>query len=246
MSQQNAFVDGKVLSGRVYPEFFPFTLDDRVVNIGAGYAPQAAAYKAHYRHMVGLDITYERLKKTYQVHQPGTLGAYNPVCADVERLPLASAQFDKAIAVDIIEHVRDPQQLCRELHRVLCPGGQALITFPAMHDHYVAGISWFARTVLRRKGRGTFHDRSGAWHPDAHNQAHPIAEWVQLVEGCGFRLLRSHATTLFPPLHLYGVPRFWFRSAVIHRVDWFFGGLPPLKNLGQGVMGVFEKVEAGG
>jgi len=33
------FLQGKILSGRVYPEFFAFNLSDRVLNIGCGEGP---------------------------------------------------------------------------------------------------------------------------------------------------------------------------------------------------------------
>lgn len=244
MSQQVNFVAGKVLSGRVYPEFFPFHSEDVVLNVGAGYAPQAAAYQGHFGRMVGVDIMENRLRATDGLHPPQILQHYHALCADVEQMPLRSASFDKAIAIDIIEHVRNPQALCAEIHRLLKPGGQALITFPALHDHYVAAFSWVGRTLLRRKGKGTFHDASAEWHPDAHNQNHSIGDWVQLVQGSGLHLVRSHATTLFPPLHLYGVPRFWFSQNWIHQADFFLGGLPGLRRAGQGMMGIFQKKQS--
>jgi ubiquinone/menaquinone biosynthesis C-methylase UbiE len=242
MSLPIDFIEGKVLSGRVYPEFFPFQADDVVLNVGCGYGVQAIAYDATYQKMVGVDIVLERVQKSLSLYELYPLETYTPVCADVEQLPLPTAQFDKAIAIDIIEHVQNPQALCREINRVLIPGGQVLITFPTLHDTYTAAISWFARTILRRKSKGTFHDTPSEWHPDAHNQEFPVDEWIALVESCGLHLVDSRATTLFPPLHLYGVPRFWFSVDAIHAADSALSRLPGLKNYGQGLMAIFQKV----
>lgn len=245
MDKQQKFIDGKTLSGRVYPEFFPFNELDKVLNIGCGYGPQAIAYQGHFSQMFGTDITESRLKYSLELRQSYPMGNYNPICSDVEYLPFVSQQFDKAIAIDIIEHVQNPKQMCREIHRALKSDGQVLITFPTMHDRYTEIISWFARNILRRKGKGTFHDETkhSEWNPDAHNQEHSVSEWIALVESCGFRALESRATTLFPPLHLYGIPRFWFSNNIIHQIDAFFSKQILFKNYGQGLMVIFQKRE---
>lgn len=94
--------------------------------------------------------------------------------------------------------------------------------------------------ILVITSKGTFHDSSSEWHPDHHNQDYPVSEWIALVEAYGFRSIRSRATTLFPTLHLYGVPRFWFSNDAIHSVDSWLSQLAFLKNYGQGLMVVFE------
>lgn len=241
MSERDKFIAGKLLSGRVYPEFFPFETSDMVLNIGCGYGPQAIVYKDHFSQMFGVDITSSRLAYSLELNQPHSINNYYPICANVEVLPFASQQFDKAIAIDIIEHVQNPEQMCKEIYRTLKPDGQVLITFPTLHDQYIKTISWFARNIMGRKGKGTFHDKQEDWNPDAHNQEHQAYEWIKLVEACGFQMLDSCATTLFPPLHLYGVPRFWFSNNIIHRIDSFFSKQAILKNYGQGIMIIFQK-----
>src|SRR5215831_9268652 len=43
--------------------------------------------------------------------------------ADARDLPLPDESFDLAVAFDVIEHIDDDAQACRELFRVLRPGG---------------------------------------------------------------------------------------------------------------------------
>ena len=233
------YIQGKIVSSRVYPEVFPLNADCNILNIGCGYGPQAIVYGGQYQQMVGIDIMFDRLVTARDLHEQYP---YDTLCGNVEELPFASDTFDSAIAIDIIEHVRDPQALCHEIHRVLKPQTQVLISFPAMHDKYTGMISWVARNILRRKSKGTFQDKSDEWSPDAHNQDFSVDEWMQLIEGCGFKTIKTVATTLFPPLHLYGIPRFWFQNEFIHSIDAFFSRQPFLARYGQSLLGVFEKL----
>jgi hypothetical protein len=56
-----------------------------------------------------------------------------------------------------------------------------------------------------------------------------------------FRLVASRASTMFPPLHYLGIPKFWFSNNIIHAIDDFFSRQPILKNYGQALVCIFEK-----
>ncbi len=51
-------------------------------------------------------------------------------CSVLE-LPFASASFDLAVSLDVIEHLGDDRAALQELRRVVAPGGALLITVPA-------------------------------------------------------------------------------------------------------------------
>lgn len=238
MNDKFHFLRGKLLAGRVYPEFFSFTENDRVLNIGCGEGVQAIVYAGQYREMVGVDINQKRLEKSKEAMEIYGVENYTTICANVEEMPLPSNNFDKIIAIDIIEHTQHPQKLCLEANRLLKDNGAMLITFPAMHDKFTDFISKIARFILRRKKPEVF---SGEWDPDAHNQKYSLDKWIAMVENSGFKLYKSRATTLFPPLHLYGVPRFWFSNNFIHKIDSFFCAMPILKNYGQSLICIFKK-----
>jgi ubiquinone/menaquinone biosynthesis C-methylase UbiE len=230
---------GKILSGRVYPEVFPIAPNERVVNLGCGAGPQAVVYKGHYARMVGVDVNAERLRwSRTHLAAYGVGNEYQGICANVERVPLSDRTFDKAIAIDIIEHVQQPEALCAEAYRLLRPGGTLLITFPVQHDRFTHAVHMLGAVLPGRNKRMV----SAAWNPDAHNSAHGFGEWNDIVERAGFRRVRWKASTLFPPLHLYGVPRFWFSSETIHWFDAALCRLPAIRRLGQSAVAVYARV----
>ncbi len=80
-----------------------------------------------------------------------------------EALPLADGSFDLVCSWDVLEHVQDPPAVLREIHRVLRPGGAALLTvinrcaFRDPHYH-LPGLNWLPRSWaeawIRRAARG--------------------------------------------------------------------------------------------
>ena len=49
-----------------------------------------------------------------------------------ERLPFKDASFDAVVCMNVLEHVKDPFQVARELMRVLKPGGELLCVAPLL------------------------------------------------------------------------------------------------------------------
>ncbi|TAK04880.1 class I SAM-dependent methyltransferase [Patescibacteria group bacterium] len=232
-----SFLHGKLLSSRVYPEFFPLRPEDRVLNAGFGDGPQALVYAGSFRSMLGIDVNAERLSRARRLMDAMRIAGVELSEGNVERLPVPDGAFDAALAIDIIEHVEHPDVFVRELFRAVAPGGRLLITFPAMHDRFVDAVAALSRFFTRRPP----HAHAGRWHPDEHQRELPVREWRRIVERAGFRFVVSRATTMFPPLHLYGMPRFWFSNNLIHAFDRRVASLPGVQLLGQTVMAAYEK-----
>jgi 2-polyprenyl-3-methyl-5-hydroxy-6-metoxy-1,4-benzoquinol methylase len=47
-----------------------------------------------------------------------------------DRLPIPPASFDLVVAAEVIEHLENPRSVCRELFRLLRPGGHVLLSTP--------------------------------------------------------------------------------------------------------------------
>lgn len=231
------FKKGKLLSAKVYQEFFPIKPSETVLNVGCGDGVQAIIYKDNYKRMVGADINVERLETAKKLVEFYGIDNFETIGANVENIPL-NEKFDKALAIDIVEHVMNPENLVLEINRLLKVGGELLITFPLMHDKWTALFRFVGRKILRRKGKTV---RKSGWDPDAHQRERKLREWMEIMDKSGFRLIKSRATTIFPPLHYLGIPKFWYTINFIHKIDNFFCGLPVIKNFGSTLMCVFKK-----
>lgn len=93
-----------------------------------------------------------------------------------ESLPFADASFDVVIARQVLHHARDLGQLCRELARVLKPGGRLL----ALRDHVVSNEAQLPAFLERHP----LHRLYGGEH------AYTLAAYRQALETAGFTIER--------------------------------------------------------
>jgi len=99
----------RALRGRVTSEFLPE--HGRVLEIGPG------------------EVSFAR-KETEYVGTNVSHRGDPTILADGQALPFADASFDAVIATEVIEHVRYPYRLLREIRRVTKPTGRVLLSTP--------------------------------------------------------------------------------------------------------------------
>jgi SAM-dependent methyltransferase len=58
------------------------------------------------------------------------------VAADAARLPFPPGMFQRVECDAVLEHVRDPREVMREIERVLAPGGYAHVVAPFCHPFH--------------------------------------------------------------------------------------------------------------
>ncbi|TSC64696.1 MAG: type 11 methyltransferase [Parcubacteria group bacterium Gr01-1014_106] len=77
---------------------------------------------------------------------------------DIQRMPLPEGQFDTVLCLQVLEHVSNPEQALREIHRVLAPGGKLIISVPHLDylhnepDDYFRYTKYGLDTLLKRVG----------------------------------------------------------------------------------------------
>ncbi len=84
-------------------------------------------------------------------HQPSVVG-------DAHGMPLAADSVDVALALSVLEHVHDPYQCVREIHRIVRPGGRVLVWVP-----FFFGVHAFPGDVSRftEEGLRILFERAG-------------------------------------------------------------------------------------
>ena len=101
-------------------------------------------------------------------------------------LPFADAAFDRALCLDVLEHLslaEQPRALA-ELFRVLRPGGELLVTVPNL-AHLQSRLHFlFAGRLIRTAS------------PAKHPGDRPVAEYLDLARRTGFSLLERRG--IFP------------------------------------------------
>jgi SAM-dependent methyltransferase len=119
----------------------------RVLDLGCGSGRFAQRARALGHRVVGVDrAEFEDVRDRMNLFVRADLNLGIPQQAHV------AAGYDAVVAADVLQHLVHPDQLLREIHNVLRPGGQVLVCVPN-------GVHWYARL---RFASGRFdYDRRG-------------------------------------------------------------------------------------
>lgn len=124
--------------------------DLKVLDVGCG-AGNMIHHLSRYGQVKGVEIDP---RPVAVAHRRG----YDVDLGDATQgLNYQDASFDTVSALDVIEHNEDDMSILREMHRVLKPGGHAVITVPAFmwlwshNDDINAHLRRYTAAELRRK-----------------------------------------------------------------------------------------------
>jgi SAM-dependent methyltransferase len=93
------------------------------------------------------------LSVDYPVTGKQLYGARPDVFADASQLPLQDASMDTVILLEVLEHLRKPQDALQEIARVLRPQGRLLLSVPFLYPAHDAPHDYQRLTV-----HGLFRD----------------------------------------------------------------------------------------
>lgn len=99
-------------------------------------------------------------------------------------LPLRDRSFDLVFALDILEHVGEDRNLLREIHRILKPGGEVVISTP------IDG-PFFTLNLLKKRAGLT---------PEIYGhrrQGYPVSRLKDLLDRTGFQVTRARTYSKF-------------------------------------------------
>jgi len=151
----------------------------RVLDLGCSDGRFAEDLQSMGHHVTGVDL---------QAHDGVTDRVERFVQADLDQgLPSElDGPYEIVLAADVLEHVRRPDQLLEQIHKVLAPGGSVLVSVPNFGH-------WYPRL---RVALGRFdYDRRGILDSD-HVRFFTKKSFERLAQASGFTILRREATGL--------------------------------------------------
>lgn len=116
--------------------FFDGLEDKKGLSIlSVGTSGAELGFLSRYGNVVGIDVDDEAINNSVE-------HGFKAVKSDITSCLFGDDAFDVIVAMDILEHVSDHRKACREVMRMLKPGGRFFITVPAFpslwsaHDEY--------------------------------------------------------------------------------------------------------------
>jgi SAM-dependent methyltransferase len=94
-------------------------LNGRVLEVGCGIGD----FVKFRKQTIGTDINPETVKFCKKQ-------GLDVIQMDIDRLPFLSGEFDGVLLDNVLEHIRSPKSLIKEIYRVLKPSGTFLIGVP--------------------------------------------------------------------------------------------------------------------
>lgn len=116
------------------------------IGCGAGFLTNPLAEKSH--DVTGIDISESSLETARKYDVTGGVKYIN---ANAYELPFSDGLFDVVFAMDVLEHVENPEKLIKEASRVLKPGG--LFFFHTFNRNWLSyfivikGVEWFVKNT---------------------------------------------------------------------------------------------------
>lgn len=116
-------------AGRKFADKLPDVRGKTVLDMAAGWGGHALAFAERGAHVVASDLNdhgYTRLNEFAAAHDL----SLHAQLGDCQHLPFSDHSFDTILALDLIEHIPEPERMAREITRLLKPGGVCFLTTP--------------------------------------------------------------------------------------------------------------------
>lgn len=117
--------------------------DKTVLDIGCGAGGKSLYYvSSGATHVYGVDVVESYKEESENLAEElGLADKFTFICADAKNLPFPDNSFDTIIMNDAMEHVAEPEEVLKEVLRVLNKKGKLYVNFPPYNHPYGAHLS---------------------------------------------------------------------------------------------------------
>ena len=136
--------------------------DGHLLDFGCGSKPYEALFSGASNY-VGLDLEVSGFSGEFK---------HADLFYDGTTLPFPNNTFDSAIAIEVLEHVPNVEQILLELNRVLKPNGKILITTPFMYPEHEEPYDFYRFTPSGLKN--LMKDDWNIIHIEKLNNSHDV------------------------------------------------------------------------
>ena len=172
----------------------------------------------------GVDISEPTVRQARAAFSDAGLRA---AVADVRSLPFRDGSFDAVYSMGTIEHFRDPETALREIHRVLRPGGRAVVGVPNRWDPFLRPLLAAVLQALRLYGYG-------------YERSFSRRALRRMLEAAGFEVVAETAILFVPgwlrmadlALHSYFPPLAGLTAAALAPFAWLDEHVPAVRRHG--------------
>jgi demethylmenaquinone methyltransferase/2-methoxy-6-polyprenyl-1,4-benzoquinol methylase len=170
------------------------------VAIGAARSANGAA------RVVGVDFSASMLAHgLVKVKSAGLSGRIQLVQGDAMSLPAGNDSVNAATIAFGIRNVQKPEIACRELSRVLRPGGRiAILEFGTPSNPFFAPVyQWYSRNILPRIGRAVSrHEGAYTYLPESIGSFAYGDDFAAILRSSGFSHVEARPL-MFGAVYLY-------------------------------------------
>jgi len=144
--------------------------------------------------------------------------------ADATNLPFANKTFDRIIASEVLEHIRDDEKAISEMYRVLRPGGIAIVTVPNRNYPFCWDpLNWVLERTFNWHIPSNIWWLAGIWAD--HVRLYDEEELRNEIEKAGFKVKKIWQAThyCFPFSHflLYGIGKNFVEKGLVSNMSRF-------------------------
>jgi SAM-dependent methyltransferase len=203
-----------------YPYLAGYVPDDfggrKVLEVGLGYGTLGQLIASRDADYYGVDIAEGPVLNMRRRLSWLGLPEDHAVQASVLELPFADETFDHVYSIGCLHHTGDLEGSVREVHRVLVPGGRAVVMLYNRHS-----LRRLRYALRPRRGTSLDDELRGVYDAHSSGEAAPHTDFVSRAEVR--RLFREFARVEIDVQNFDGYPGL--------RREWFLGNLARVAGL---------------